>query len=224
MPALQNKINQAVAEIAAVADNLPGVVVIHDLRDWRVVWMSPRGLAQLGVRLEELTVLTAEEYYGTYFNSEDSKDYVPKILSLLERNNDDDICTFFQQVRLKVNADWSWHMASTKILAHDDEDTPLLTITMAFPIDAMHHMAVKAGRLLEENNFLRKNFHLYSELSKRELDILRLMALGKSAPETAESLFISPNTVETHRKNIRQKLGTNSFFELSQYARAFDLI
>jgi DNA-binding CsgD family transcriptional regulator len=224
MPALEKKISKAVAEIAAVADKLPGVVVIHDLRDWAVVWMSSRGLTELGVSLEDITALTAEEYYGRYFNSEDSKDYVPKILGLLERNNDGDICTFFQQVRLKVNADWSWHMASTKILAHDDKGNPLLTITMAFPIDAMHHMAVKAGRLLEENNFLRKNFHLYSELSKRELDVLRLMALGKSAPETAESLFISSNTVETHRKNIRQKLNTTSYFELSQYARAFDLI
>jgi DNA-binding CsgD family transcriptional regulator len=224
MSLLQETIDKAIAEIAGIADKLPGVVVIHDLRDWSVAWMAPRGLAQLGITLEEITALTAEEYYGRYFNSEDSKDYVPKILNLLERNNNDDICTFFQQVRLKVNADWSWHMGSTKILAHDQEGKPLLTITMAFPIDAMHHMAVKAGRLLEENNFLRKNFHAYSELSKRELDVLRMMALGKSVPETADALFISSHTVETHRKNIRQKLGATSYFELSQYARAFDLI
>jgi DNA-binding CsgD family transcriptional regulator len=224
MPDPDKIIDNAIARIAAVADKLPGVVVIHDLRDWSVAWMSPRGLAQLGTTLKEITALTAEEYYGRYFNSEDSKDYVPKILSLLERNNDGDICTFFQQVRFKVNADWGWHMASTKILDHDGDGKPLLTITMAFPVDAMHHMAVKAGRLLEENNFLRNNFNLYSELSKRELDILRMMALGKSVPETAEAMFISPHTVETHRKNIRQKLGTTSYFELSQYARAFDLI
>jgi DNA-binding CsgD family transcriptional regulator len=224
MPLTQETIDKAIAEIAGIADKLPGVIVIHDLRDWSVAWMAPRGLAQLGVTLEEITALTAEEYYGRYFNSEDSKDYVPKILNLLERNNNDDICTFFQQVRLAMNADWSWHMGSTKILAHDEEGKPLLAITMAFPIDAMHHMAVKAGRLLEENNFLRKNFHSYSELSKRELDVLRLMALGKSIPETAEALFISSHTVETHRKNIRQKLGTHSYYELGLYARAFDLI
>lgn len=95
---------------------------------------------------------------------------------------------------------------------------------MAFPIDSMHHMTAKAGRLLEENNFLRKNFHLFSKLSKREIEILHLMALGKSALETADQLYISLHTVQTHRKNIRQKLGTNSFFNLSQYARAFDLL
>jgi DNA-binding CsgD family transcriptional regulator len=217
-------IAESIAEIAAVANKLPGVVIIHDLRDWSVVWMSERGLKELSVSLAEVTGLTVEEYHSRYFNHEDSKDYVPKLTGLLERNNDGEFCTFFQQVRFNIKDAWNWHMSSIKILAHDDEGIPLLTITMAFPIDAMHHMAVKAGRLLEENNFLRKNFHIYSELSKRELDILRLMALGKSAPETAVLLFISPNTVETHRKNIRQKLGTNSYFELSQYARAFDLI
>jgi DNA-binding CsgD family transcriptional regulator len=224
MPDLQKKINRAVAEIAAVADNLPGVVIIHDLRDWSVAWMSDRGLKELGVSLAEVTSITVEEYHSRYFNHEDSKDYVPKLIGLLERNNDDDFCTFFQQVRFNIKEAWNWHMSSIKILEHDDTGRPLLSITMAFPVDAMHHMTVKADRLLEENNFLRKNFHLYSELSKRELDILRLMALGKSVPETAELLFISSNTVETHRKNIRQKLDTNSYFELSQYARAFDLI
>lgn len=106
-------IKRNIAQISSIADKLPGVVVIHDLRDWSVAWMSPRGLSQLGISLQEITALTAEEYHGRYFNSEDSKDYVPKILGLLESNNDNDICTFFQQVRLNTSDDWNWHMSST---------------------------------------------------------------------------------------------------------------
>lgn len=217
-------ITNSIAEIAAVADKLPGVVVIHDLRDSSVAWMSDRGLSQLGVTLAEITSITAEEYYARYFNSEDSKDYVPKLLALLERNDPDEIYTFFQQVHFKEDEAWNWHMASTKILAHDALGKPLLIVTMAFPIDAMHHMAAKASRLLEENNFLRKNFYKYSRLSKREQEILTFMSLGKSSQQTADQLFISLHTVETHRKNIKHKLDTTSYFELCQYARAFDLI
>lgn len=106
----------------------------------------------------------------------------------------------------------------------DEEGQPWLTISMSFPIDAMHHMTAKAGRLLEENNFLRENFSRYAKLTKREREVLRLLALGKSATETAEELFISLNTVETHHKNIKQKLDTNAYFDLCQYARAFDLV
>ena len=217
-------IDAAVAEIAVVADKLPGVVIIHDLRDWSVVWMSGPGLKALGVTLEEITSITVDEYHSRYFNHEDSKDYVPKLVGLLERNDDGDYCTFFQQVRLNLLEDWNWHMSSIKILAHNEENKPLLSITIAFPINAMHHMTAKASRLLEENNFLRNNFHQFTKLSKRERDILKFIALGTSSADTAEALFISQHTVETHRKNIRQKLGMPSFFDLSQYARAFDLI
>jgi DNA-binding CsgD family transcriptional regulator len=221
---LQKKIDDAIAEIAAIADKLPGVVIIHDLRDGAVVWMSDRGLCLLDASLDQITALTAEEYYAKYFNKEDTDDFVPKILNLLELNNDNEICTFFQQVRFRPHGDWNWHMSSTKILARDDEGRPLLTITLALPIDAMHHMTAKASRLLEENNFLRKNYHRFATLSGRECEVLKLLALGKSSPETADALFITTTTVETHRKNIKQKLNTNSYYELSMYARAFDLI
>ncbi|PJJ80057.1 helix-turn-helix transcriptional regulator [Mucilaginibacter auburnensis] len=222
--AVTHKINKSIAEIAAFADKLPGVTIIHDLRDWTVAWMSNRGLKNLGVTLEEITSLPPGEYYKRYFNPEDSADYAPKIFGLLDRNIADEICTLFQQVRFHEHTDWKWHMASTMVLLRDEYDKPLLGITLAFPIDPMHHMTAKAERLLEENNFLRRNFHLFDKLGKREREVLQHLALGKSALETAEAMFISIGTVETHRKNIRKKLGTSSFFELSQYARAFDLI
>ncbi len=222
--AVTHNINRSIAEIAAVADKLPGAVIIHDLRDWSVAWMSARGLKSLGITLEQLVNLPPGEYYKRYFNPEDAEDYVPKILGLIERNQDDEIFTQFQQVRFHELTDWQWHMASTMVLLRDEIHKPLLAITIAAPIDAMHHMTAKAERLLEENNFLRRNFHLFDKLGKREREVLKHLALGRSALETAEAMFISIGTVETHRKNIRKKLGTSSFFDLSQYARAFDLI
>ncbi|MFN3590212.1 MAG: helix-turn-helix transcriptional regulator [Spirosomataceae bacterium] len=209
--------------ISNVAYKLPGVVVLHDLRDWSVAWMSPRGLDELGVTLEEITSLPSEEYYYRYFNPEDSKDYAPKVLSLMERNIADEICTCFQQVRFQINAPWKWHMASTMVFARDEVGKPLLTITLEFHIDdTMYHMTFKAERLLAKNNFLRNNFQLFSSLSKRE--ILKFLAMRMSSFDTAEKLFISVGTVETHRKNIKRKLSTNSYFELCQFARTFYLI
>lgn len=217
-------IKQNIKEVEVYADDLPGVVILHDLRDWSVVWMSNRGLEQLQVSLEEITGFTCTEYHARFFNEEDAKDYVPKLFEMTQKNNLDEIITFFQQVRLHSNSDWTWHMSSCKLLAHDSDGNPLLSITIAFPIDAMNRMTAKASRLLEENNFLRRNFNLYTRLSKREREVLKLLALGKSSLEAAEEFFISLHTVETHRKNIKQKLNTNSYYELSQYARAFDLI
>ena len=216
-------LKQQIEQIASVEHLMPGVMIIHDLKG-RVMWMSKMGLKQLDISMEELLNNSAEDYYSRYFNESDAKDYVPKILGLLERNNDEEIITCFQQVRYREHLDWTWHMSSTRIFYRDDQNRPLFTITMSFPIDAMHHMVHKAGKLLGENNFLRQNHHRYCRLSKREREVLKHMALGKSSSETAIELFISLGTVDTHRKNIRKKLETKSYFELSQYARSFDLI
>ncbi len=55
-------------------------------------------------------------------------------------------------------------------------------------------------------------------ISQRELDVIRLVALGKSNKEIAEELFISIHTVISHRKNITNKLGIKSVSGLTIYA------
>lgn len=221
-PILQKKIQERVDAIAAVADNFPGVIIIHTT-NLGLVYMSPKGLRQLGVELSDLQGMNAEKYHEKFFNPEDAKDYVPKLLNLMERNSDDSV-QFFQQVRINGNEEWTWHISSMKILMRDEGGKPALLITFAFPVDPMSHVTAKVSRLLEENTFLRTHYNQYSKLGKREKDVLRLLCLGKSSAKIAEELFISVATVETHRKNIKNKLNANSSFELAQYARAFDLI
>lgn len=57
-----------------------------------------------------------------------------------------------------------------------------------------------------------------SILSERELDVLRLVAEGKTAKETADALFISPRTVENYKNNILKKLGLHRTSDLIKYA------
>jgi len=46
------------------------------------------------------------------------------------------------------------------------------------------------------------------DLTKRELEVLRFLAMGHTNRQIAERLFISPDTVKTHLEHIYQKLGT----------------
>lgn len=55
-------------------------------------------------------------------------------------------------------------------------------------------------------------------LSERELDVLKLFANGLNFKQIAEQLAISPRTVETHKKNILEKLGLANTIEMVKYA------
>ena len=61
-------------------------------------------------------------------------------------------------------------------------------------------------------------------LSDRELEILRLIALGHTNAEIGQQLYLSVRTVESHRSHIQHKTGRTSRAELVQYALSHHLI
>jgi DNA-binding NarL/FixJ family response regulator len=63
-----------------------------------------------------------------------------------------------------------------------------------------------------------------TSLSKREEEVLILIAHGKSLKEIAEDLFISIKTVETHKLHIQDKLGLNNTAQLVKYAIEMEMI
>ena len=67
------------------------------------------------------------------------------------------------------------------------------------------------GSVLEEKSPM-------ASLSRRERQVLMLLAEGRSAPEIAGRLSLSPRTVETYRARMMQKLGTKDFRELVVFA------
>ncbi len=63
-----------------------------------------------------------------------------------------------------------------------------------------------------------------SPLTPREVEVLRLIALGHTSVEIAHRLSLSPRTVETHRAHIYKKLELTSRAQLVRYALRRDLL
>jgi DNA-binding NarL/FixJ family response regulator len=57
-----------------------------------------------------------------------------------------------------------------------------------------------------------------ADLTKREVEVLVLIAYGKTLKEIAEELFLSIKTVETHKLHIQEKLGLSNTAKLVRYA------
>ncbi len=217
------RIARALTEIAATADHYPGVVIVlnHDCR--QVLYMSARGLHGLQTTIAELRAM-GEEYYARYFNPDEAHEYVPKVVELLTRNDPTYSVSFFQQVRSGPGGTFELYLSTARVLAQGQQGGPLLTICLSCRLEAASHLTAKVQRLLDENTFLRSHTATFASLTSRERQILSHLARSRSSGEIAEALFISVQTVDTHRRNLRHKLGASNAFELGQYARAFDLI
>lgn len=212
-----------IKESETVFNSVPGVVIIHHIHNGTVVYMSDEGLNMLGTTIEALQQMDVE-YYSRFFNLAEASEYVPKILGMLERNNDDETVSYYQQVRSSPAHEWVWYLSATKIYARDSTGKPLLTITTSIPVDTQHSFSANVERLVKENEFLRRNKHLISRLTNREKEVLVYIAKGSSSLEIAEEMNLAEDTVKTHRRNIKRKINAQNHYDIVYFAQAFGLI
>ena len=79
------------------------------------------------------------------------------------------------------------------------------------------YMSKELPNVFDEKPKPRSNY-LFPELSKREMDVLNEICVEKNTYEIAESLYISHNTVETHRANLLLKVGVKNTAGLVRWA------
>lgn len=77
---------------------------------------------------------------------------------------------------------------------------------------------------LNKTCYPKSNQRSSNQLSVRENEVLRQVALGLSNKQISETLFISKHTVITHRKHITSKLGIKSISGLTLYAILNNLV
>ncbi len=79
------------------------------------------------------------------------------------------------------------------------------------------YLSADLPNVFGEKSKPRSNY-LFPELSSRERDVLVEICKEKNTNEIAEILFISPNTVETHRSNLLLKVGVKNTAGLVKWA------
>lgn len=89
-------------------------------------------------------------------------------------------------------------------------------------LDAVHIDTFYVTRQLKEELAKKKlfldKFSQKMKLTRREMEIIRVLSMGKTSDQASIELFISPHTVDTHRKNIFRKLEINNISALVKFA------
>jgi LuxR family maltose regulon positive regulatory protein len=109
-----------------------------------------------------------------------------------------------------------YHPAIKQQITEDVGDAHLRRLTYTDKLLAAFPQAAPVGKTIPQI--------LPEPLSERELDILRLIASGRSNQEIAEMLVIAVSTVKTHINNLYGKLGTNRRTEAIAVARKLGLL
>ncbi|MFW6218921.1 MAG: helix-turn-helix domain-containing protein [Bacteroidota bacterium] len=203
--------------VNSLIDEAPCGILINDL-EGRNLYMNKFSMNFLGFSVEELREL-GNMYTRTIIYDEAE---INRIMTLIkqfhERQDMDQIMGFFQRLKPKGKDDYEWVYVASRLIAADKR------LLIACPVKLMGDMSNKMNRVLDENIYMRKYFKQFAGLTKREKEIIVEVVSGMSSVRIAEKLFISKHTVEQHRKNINNKLGLNSLYELIKFAEVFDLI
>lgn len=213
-------------EIPDISEVIPASIMVHSLDEGipqKIIYMNPWGCEHLGVELEELNMMQTE-YYDTFFVQKDMEEIFPKVITYATEGDYTKQLNFFQRVKLYKEEKHRWFYTVCKLLAAKDTTECQKLLMLSSPIEGVGTLMEKVQKVLEENEYISLNYKKFALLTKREKEILRLICLGKSSAGIAEKLFISKQTVATHRKNLLKKLNVQSFAELLRFAMAFELV
>ena len=94
----------------------------------------------------------------------------------------------------------------------------------SYALGASGRQALPAGALSETDPANRASPRLEDPLSERELEVLGLLASGKTNSEVARDLYVSVGTVKSHTGNIYRKLDTRNRAEALARARELNLL
>lgn len=223
---LTNSLKKGELQVSDIGELVPASVMLHNLDGLQPTgcsYMNNWGCERLGTSVNDINEL-GESYYERYFIKEESLSIFQGMTRYLVENDFSKQYTFFQRVKLFEEIDYIWFFTVCKLVKiKEQQQLTNKLVLLSSPITGIGNMIQRFNKMLNQDRYVHQHYIKFAKLTKREKEIITLLCEGKSSAEIAEMLFVSTNTIITHRKNITKKLGIKSFAELIKFAIAFDL-
>lgn len=115
-------------------------------------------------------------------------------------------------------------MSADGYLLKNSSATELKTAIDTILAGARHFPSQEALKTVRDDSYFFDDFLRRYQLTKREVEIIRMICKDMSTKQIAASLFLSELTINTHRRNILRKLEVKSVAGLMNFARENQLL
>lgn len=139
-----------------------------------------------------------------------------------EQNNKNN--TFSHTYYIKSKNGWEWTYAIVKPAILNSDGSVKYLLGVGCSVDYLLKNKKQVSIFRKNIHFLEENTEKYLVLSEREKEVLKLICEEYTSKEIAEKLCLSSLTVDTHRKNLIDKLHVKSSIGLVKYALLFNLL
>lgn len=205
-------------DFTTIADQIPYAVHLNNSETLEVMEANKMHAKITGYHLNEIREM-GMEYLENHVHPH-TMESVPKLLTLYKNMGPHQTFSFVQYVKLHKDRNFSPLITFTKSTKLPDNRV----VGLSPKTKDFGDMSSKMEQIVRMDEFKLKHFKQFQQLTDREVEVLSLLANGLNNPKIADKLFLSRQTVETHRKNLKRKLELRSFRDLMRYAFAFNLV
>ncbi|MFD2515504.1 LuxR C-terminal-related transcriptional regulator [Pontibacter locisalis] len=210
-----SELQQKCTFLERVVNEVPASIYISDL-EAGVIWCNRTNEETLGYTLEEIKELGGIEYMYRIVHPDDHT--VPdNSIDHYQNFNGTEYGGVFR-AKHKEQKEYKWFIGWARPFQKNGEGKVKEILCVDVDMSPQMNTGEQLVQALRDN-LKEKNKLLVKSLRKREVEVLSLICRGMSTKGIAEKLFISANTVSTHRKNIQQKLGTTNVADLVSLAK-----
>lgn len=208
---LQNLLSNGEVSLDELALLFPGIFHINWRLDLSFDYLSSKGCNLIGYSLEQLKRLGSKvlDKHQSAFTREIVHS---KVLNELNNITAEKVIIFYQDWKPEGKTPYFFLTATKKW----NEDQ---LISISFFHKDVSYLTPKINRIFSVNQVLSQFYNGYNQLTKREKEILSLLANDKTRQEIASQLYLSQGTVKKHCENIYRKLGTHKRTELEKISK-----
>jgi DNA-binding CsgD family transcriptional regulator len=197
---------------------IPGIKIVQNNRPYQNLYLCEQGQNYFGITDLFFKHLPPDEFQKRIFDPE------APFTCLLGVQGETNAATKRFYIRYdKLEAEHKVDLIIVHPFITDPQMSGRYTFTQIIPVSFQPWAVPKTKRVVQEMSFRKENVHKFSQLTERNKEVLALIARCFKAEEIGERLFIGVNTVNSHKKRIKEVLETTSNRDLMQYAKAFDL-